>query len=330
MWIRECESLTSFLVRKKNVTGSLLPKDVRRDVFTDSGWKNIPSIYIGDICEKEGVRSKVQVELFYKHTILKAYAPTLPLDIVVKFIDSCMESYQERLSMGLRGALYSVFNRSRIFKFCFHCAYERVINFGFVWIDIDWCLDGHYFCSKHQARLSLPICSNCGNNLENQFDMMLSYLNRRCKFCNFSLCDEQSFKKIKPLDFVKLPFTSEYRVFKKNYPHFSSSLTRKFVDEAVLKANGISFDDRQSIQLNQLSIPKSLGGTNLRNYFMNKTKAVPQDVFWLCVQSIFKDFESFNEYLEASTETIKLSSKELSSEVKNDFLISYVDLKCVD
>lgn len=327
MWIRKGESLTSFLVRKKNVTGSPLTQDVRRAVFTDSGWKNVPSIYVGDICEKDGGGLAAHVDLLFKHTALKAYAPTLPPDTVVKFIDSCMEPYQESLSMGLRGALYSVFNRSRIFKFCFHCVHERAINFGLVWIDIDWCLDGHYFCSKHQTRLSLPICSNCGKSLENQFDTMLSYLNRRCKHCDFLLCNEQSFEKIKLLDSSMLPFTSEYRVFKKNYPHFSSSLTRKFVDEAVLKANGISFDGKKSIQLNQLSIPKSLGGANLRNYFMNKTKAVPQDVFWLCVQSIFKDFESFNEYLDANTCTVKLSSKELSNEVKNDFIIIYLDLK---
>ncbi|EGR3414609.1 hypothetical protein ACN930_002157 [Vibrio parahaemolyticus] len=330
MWIRRGESLTSFLVRKKNATGSLFTQHVRKAVFADRGWKNIPSIYMGDICEKDGGSSEAHVDLLAKHTALKAYAPTLPPDTVVKFIDSCLESYQEGLSMGLRGAPYSVFSRSRIFKFCFDCVYERAVNFGFIWIDIDWCLDGHYFCSKHQARLSLPICSNCGKSLENQFDTMLSYLNRCCRFCNFSLCNEQSFEKIKPLDFAKLPFTSEYRVFKKNYPYFSRSLTRKFVDEAVLKANGIHFDDRQSIKFTQLSIPKFLGGERLRNYFTNKTRSIPPDVFWLCVQSLFKDFESFNEYLEANTYTVKISSKELSGEVKNDFIINCLELKCDD
>ncbi|MEH0693869.1 hypothetical protein [Vibrio alginolyticus] len=319
--IMKGELLSSFYLRRKVVLGSPLTNKDHEKVMhrLTLEWRLLPFFGVDEV-KSFSQHNESLDDIYFRHTPLRAYSPTFPIELYVRVLDNCYGANIEHTHKVLPRKFHSVFSGFGRFKFCYKCLKDRLVEHGFFWFDTVWMLGGYDVCRTHQIPMKRLFCNRCGAKHYKTIQMLYSTFNGKCLFCNASMLEEGSFSDMVSYeDSWKKPFVTEYELFMKGYPMFSKYLIVKIIACALNISSTEYLDKASKTPFGQLT-PYAQNRAALRNYFYGKSDFVPLEAFWDCARLVFDDdFKSFDKYIKKRTQVKIFNSKVLWNKAIHDF-----------
>lgn len=315
------ELLSSFYLRRKIVLGSPLTSKEHEKVMhrLTLDWRFFPFFGVDEV-QSLSVHNESLDDIYFRHTPLRAYSPTFPIELYARVLDNCYGANTEHMYKVLPRKFHSIFSGLSCFKFCYKCLKDRLVEHGFFWFDTVWMLDGYDVCRTHQVLMKRLFCNRCDAMHHKTIQMLYSTFNGKCLFCNASMLEEGSFGDIRSYEHRwKKPFVTEYKLFTKGYPMFSKDLIMKIIVCALNISSSEYLDKVSKTPFGQLT-PYTKNRKALQNYFYGKSDLLPLEAFWDCASIVFEgDFKSFDKYIKKKTQVKILNSKAIWDKATHDF-----------